>query len=191
VGRLECETWVTYYRREWPRFLVAAIAVTRHAFALTWRDTLRGAWLVLRANQLWAPYPDNDPHGARERMRAFYALVAARHGESFDVAEAARREVEWWRVHRERQRETPGSPVDPLVAALADLYAHVYGIDPAAGRLAAQERALAMGISDRWVREGCDRASPLVAEERAALVRSYAALLAAVHRVPTVPCAPR
>jgi hypothetical protein len=32
------------------------------------------------------------------------------------------------------------------------------------------------------VQEGCVVASPLVAEEREALVRSYAALLAAVHR---------
>jgi hypothetical protein len=39
-----------------------------------------------------------------------------------------------------------------------------------------------MRYSDRWVDEGCDRASPLIAEERAALVRSYAALLAAIHR---------
>ena len=49
-------------------------------------------------------------------------------------------------------------------------------------RLAAQQRALAMRHSDRWVQEGCDLASPLVREEREALVRSYAALLAAVHR---------
>ena len=49
-------------------------------------------------------------------------------------------------------------------------------------RLAAEQRALAMRHSDRWVDQGCDRASPLVAEEREALVRSYAALLAAVHR---------
>ena len=39
-----------------------------------------------------------------------------------------------------------------------------------------------MRHSDRWVQEGCDLASPLVPEEREALVRSYAALLAAVHR---------
>jgi hypothetical protein len=38
-----------------------------------------------------------------------------------------------------------------------------------------------MRHSDRWVAEGTDPASPLIAEERAALVRSYAALLAAVH----------
>jgi hypothetical protein len=34
--------------------------------------------------------------------------------------------------------------------------------------------------SDRWVDEGRDPASPLIAEERAALVRSYEALSAAV-----------
>ena len=42
---------------------------------------------------------------------------------------------------------------------------------------------LAMRYSDQWVREGCDLASPLVAEERAALVRSYAALLSAVEKL--------
>lgn len=39
-----------------------------------------------------------------------------------------------------------------------------------------------MRHSDRWVREGCSVSSPLIEEERAALVRSYAGLLAAVHR---------
>jgi hypothetical protein len=49
-------------------------------------------------------------------------------------------------------------------------------------QLAAEQRTLAMRDSDRWVEEGCDLTSPLVARERAALVRSYSALLAAVHR---------
>ena len=61
VGQLECTTWVTYYRHEWLRFLGAALARTRHTFALSWPATLWGAWLVLRANQAWAPYPANDP----------------------------------------------------------------------------------------------------------------------------------
>jgi hypothetical protein len=39
-----------------------------------------------------------------------------------------------------------------------------------------------MRHSDRWVAAGCDRESPLIPQERAALIRSYAALLAAVHR---------
>jgi len=97
VGRLECQTWVTYYRREWLPFLRAAIAVTRHVFGLSWPRTLYGAWLVMRANQLWAPHPDNDPDGARRQMRRFYSLVARTHGESLDPGTAARLEVEWWR----------------------------------------------------------------------------------------------
>src|SRR3954468_23511817 len=109
VGGLDCRTWVRYYRREWVPFLLAAIRLVRPAFALTWPATLYGAWLVLRANQLWAPYPDNDPEACRRRMRRFYALVARRHGERFDLDEAARLEVEWWRVHRVHQREGPGS----------------------------------------------------------------------------------
>jgi hypothetical protein len=49
-------------------------------------------------------------------------------------------------------------------------------------RVAAEQRALAMDHSDRWVNEGRDLQSPLVAQERAALIRSYAGLLAAIHR---------
>ena len=36
-------------------------------------------------------------------------------------------------------------------------------------------------VSDRWVAAGCDPEDPLLAEERRLLVRSYAALLAAVY----------
>ena len=186
VGALECRTWVTYYRREWLPFLLAAVRVVRHAFGLPWPRTLLGAWWVLRANQHWAPVPDNRPDRAREAMRRFYALVARTHGESFDVTEAARLEVEWWRAHREIQRG-PGGPtpegVEALVGALQALYALTYDVPSASVRAAAEQRAEAMRLSDAWVREGRDPGSPLVAEERAALVRSYAALLAAVHTV--------
>jgi hypothetical protein len=183
VGRLEADAWVAYYRREWVRFLRAAIALTRHTFGLPWPQTIYGAWLVLRANQLWAPYPDNDREGARRAMERFYRLVAEHHGDSFDPRRASELEVEWWRVHREHQREDPEGEERPLVAALAALYAYVYGVPDTDVMVAAAQRALAMRYSDQWVREGCEAASPLIAQERAALVRSYAGLLAGVHTV--------
>lgn len=182
VGSLETDAWVAYYRREWVTFLRSAIALTRHTFGLPWPQTLYGAWLVLRANQLWAPYPDNDREGARRTMERFYRLVAERHGDSFDPRRASELEVEWWRVHREHQREDAGGE-ESLIAALAALYSYVYGVPEADVTVAAQQRALAMRYSDQWVREGCEPASPLIAQERTALVRSYAGLLAAVHRV--------
>ena len=181
IGRLECQAWVAYYRREWVSLLVSAVGLTRHMFALPWPATLRAAWLVLRANQLWAPYPDNDPAGARATMERFYRIVADHHHEPFDPARAAALEVHWWRVHREHQHgET--SAERPLIDALSSLYSYVYGAAEAEVRPAAEQRALAMRYSDQWVAGGRDLSSPLIDQERAALVRSYAALLAAVHR---------
>jgi hypothetical protein len=182
LGGAECAGWVGYYRRQWGLVLVSAVRMVRTGFGLSWPRTLYGAWLMLRAIQLWAPVPDNDPDGARAAMRRFYALVVASTGETFDVDVAARLEVEWWRVHRHLQREAPEDDAGPLVDALAAVYAHVYGVAPGQVRAAAAGRADAMRISDRWVADGCDPESPAVAQERAELVRSYAALLGAVHR---------
>jgi hypothetical protein len=180
VGALETDAWVAYYRREWPRFLRSAVALTRHTFGLPWPETLRGAWLVLRANQHWAPFPDNDPNRARAAMRKFYKLVADRHGETFDPERAAELEVEWWRIHRAHQHD--GGDEQGLIDALAALYSYVYSVPEADVRVAASQRALAMRYSDQWVNGGRDPQSPLIDDERAALVRSYAGLLAAVHR---------
>ncbi|HEU5265119.1 MAG TPA: hypothetical protein VFU35_00405 [Jatrophihabitans sp.] len=104
LGTAEFDGWVAYYRREWRAFLRAAVSMVRIGFGMSWPRTVRGAWYVLRANQIWAPYPDNDPDRAREYMRRFYALVVADGQLRIDPVEAARREVEWWRVHRPASR---------------------------------------------------------------------------------------
>ncbi len=182
VGRLEAAVWVAYYRRNWARFLALSVLLVRYAFGMDWVRTVHGAWLVLRANMLWAPPgPKGDPAGARRCMRRFYALLRLAHGEPADPARAAQLEVKWWAVHRAHQRGDGGDP-QPLVEALSRLYAFLFGIDKVALWPAAEHRARAMDISDQWVDEGCQLDSPLLPAARAALVRSYAALLAAVHR---------
>jgi hypothetical protein len=177
VGRLECRAWETYYQRRWLPFLAASVGLVRSAFRMSWPRTLLGAWLVLRANMVWAPYPDNDPGKARALMRRFYSLLGEPGLNPFRAAEL---EVEWWRVHREHQREEGSG--DALVDALANLYSYTYSARGQDVRLAASLRAEAMDVSDAWVEAGCDPRDPMLAEERALLVRSYAALLAAVHR---------
>jgi hypothetical protein len=176
VGTLECRAWETYYRRKWAAFLIASVALVRAAFRMSWPKTLYGAWLVLRANMLWAPVPDNDPDGARRTMARFYRLLNA----DIDPVKAAELEVEWWRAHRENQYGADSK--EALVVALRDLYAYTYGADPASVREAAQLRADAMDVSDSWVKAGRDPEDPKLAEERALLVRSYASLLGAVYR---------
>jgi hypothetical protein len=183
VGALECRAWETYYRRRWGACLIAFVALVRAAFRMSWPRTLAGAYLVLRANMKWAPHPANDPVAVRALMTRFYRLLRASEAEAaFDPQRAAVLEVDWWRAHREAQHGAgPGAHTE-LVTALRDLYAYTYGADPADVRAAAELRAEAMDVSDAWVAAGCDVEDPRLAQERALLVRSYAALLAAVHR---------
>ncbi|HKC26987.1 MAG TPA: hypothetical protein VKB75_03140 [Jatrophihabitans sp.] len=181
LGNAECDAWAAYYRREWATFLRAAVRMVRIGFGMAWPRTVQGAWYVLRANQVWAPYPDNDPPRARALMQRFYELVARDSDLHIDPTEAARREVEWWRVHRMHQREDQLSEAD-VTDALVELYSYVYDAAPKDVRPAAHHRVLAMRNSDEWVQAGCARDDPLLAAERAELIASYTALLVAVRR---------
>ena len=180
VGNLETDAWVAYYRRDWRAFLKASVGMVGAGFGMGRRKTVHGAYLVLRANQEWAPYPDNDPDAARDLMRRFYLLVARDSQDvRIDPATAARLEVEWWRLHRAHQHD-PGVPGSELEQSLVDLYAYVYAADPDDVRPAAAARVEAMDLSDAWVDAGCDLDDPSLARERAALVASYTALRRAV-----------
>lgn len=181
VAGLECDAWVAYYQRRWLKFLTAAVGMVRAGFGMSWPRTTLAAWYVLRANQLWAPAPVNDPERARRCMQRFYALLRATYGEPQDPAESARLEVEWWRAHRSGQPTAPAAR-DELVDALVRLYAFVFGVAESDVRPAAVHRSQAMEVSDQWVAQGRRPGSPLLVLERAALVRSYEALLVAVHR---------
>jgi Family of unknown function (DUF5995) len=178
VADLEFRAWVDYYRRDWAGVLRASVGLVRAGFGMSWPRTLQAAWLALRAIQLWAPQ-DNDPDAARRYLQRFYGLVRSVYGLPGDIAEAARLEVEWWRVHREHQHGRGSA--DAVVDAVTRLYAFLYQVPPSAVRPAATYRVQAMDLSDQWVAEGCLPDSPLLAPEHAALVRSHAALLAAVH----------
>jgi hypothetical protein len=178
LARLEAAAWIGYYRREWIRVLAASVGLVRCGFAMSWSKTLRGAWLVLRANQMWAPYPVNDPDGARRLMTTFYTLVGGAVSE-FDPSEAARLEVAWWRVHRASQHGDAGDR-QALGTAVAELYAYTYG-RPVNDVLESGElRAEAMRICDAWVAAGCQLDDARLTAMRRTLLRSYRSLKVAV-----------
>jgi hypothetical protein len=176
--------WVAYYRRRWIQVLVTAVKLARLGFGMDWVLILQAAPLMLRAVLLWAPFPDNDPDGAQACLRELYTLIRLRFGEPADPERAASLELDWWRVHRERQHAAdPAGTSDELVELVTRLYCCLFGeVEVEAGvRPAAVYRVEAMDLSDQWVREGCRPGSLLLPLEHAALVRAYAALLAAVH----------
>jgi hypothetical protein len=179
LGHQETTAWTSYYRHDWLTFLRAAVGMVRTGFGTDPVRTVVGAFHVLRANQLWAPYPDNDPDGARASMRRFYALVSRHLELSLDPVRASELEVEWWRLHREHQHD-PGVTTEALVQSLVDLYAYVYDVSPETVRDAASFRVEAMDHSDAWVAGGCKLEDPLLTRERRALIASHSALRRAV-----------
>jgi hypothetical protein len=182
IADLEYRMWVAYYLRRRTRLLAAMVGLLRLGFGTDWVRVLQGAWLLLRATKLWAPYPDNDPDGARTCLRDLYALVRHRFGEPADPGLAASLELDWWRVHRRRQHApNPAKTGDELVEAVTRLYCYLFGKTRDAVRPAAMHRVKAMDLSDQWVADGCRPDSPLLPLQHAALVRAYAALLAAIQ----------
>ncbi len=181
VGNAECDAWAAYYQREWATFLRAALTMVHAGFAMNWARTLQGAALVLRANQVWAPVPDNDPAAARRLMSRFYSIVIDYHRLRLDADRAADLEIEWWRAHRDNQRgPIAGNGEDDVVDALVALYSYVYETDSDQVRPAATHRMIAMRHSDAWVDAGADLNNPRLAEERRELVMSYSSLRDAV-----------
>jgi len=179
IGNAETRAWASYYRREWWPLLKAAITMVREGFGMGWLRTVRGAYYVLRANQKWAPYPDNDPAAAQAYMKRFYTLVLRDSDLRLDPDEASQREVDWWRRHREHQYGVVGED-EPLTESLVGLYSYVYGVPAGTVREAARHRVLAMRHSDAWVKAGCHLDDPLLAQEREALLASYRSLRVAV-----------
>ena len=180
LAHYEMENWVAYYQKRWPRLLWVSVGMVREAFRLGPLPAVLGAYLVGRAEIAAAPSPDNDIPQAERYMRRFYRLVQRAHRMEFDLDEVARREVNWWVVHRRLFGRVEN---DELVEALADLYTALYGIDPAAARAAGACRAEAMLYSDRWVQTGKLNGSPLLAQEEDALCRGYDILRQALERI--------
>src|SRR5512141_356668 len=176
LARYEKENYVAYYQKDWLKLLRASVGLVKESFGLSWLQAIYGAYMVARAEIAFAPFPDNDLPRAEAYIRRFYSFIKGIHHEDFDVARAARLELNWWSVHR---KLFGSSENRELVDALAGLYAEAYGIPIDALQEAARLRAAGMLYSDLWVNAGKPAVSPLLAQEEDALWQSYTALKAA------------
>lgn len=145
VARLDTAMWRSYYGRERAKLFLQLAELLRTQYRLPY---LRSNLVAYRAAHAAFVFKDGHERAEYERalpdLVAYYADLREVSATPFDVDEAARLELEWWIVHRERERHAPGD----LSKALAELGAAVYGVP--AERLAehADLRAEAMTIRD-------------------------------------------
>ncbi|HEX8473016.1 MAG TPA: hypothetical protein VF666_03210 [Pyrinomonadaceae bacterium] len=145
VARLETAMWRSYYGRERLKLFLQLAELLRTQYRLRfWRSNVT----AFRAAR--AAFVFKDGHSRADYEKAlpdlvkFYEAVRSVSDTPFDTERAARLELEWWIIHRERKRHAPAD----LERALAELPSELYRvpIEPLAEH--ARLRAQAMLIRD-------------------------------------------
>ena len=151
VARLETAMWRSYYSRQRVKLFRELSELLRTQYRL---PLLRSNVVAYRAAKAAFVFKDGHSRADYERalpdLVSFYQSIRAVSDTDFDVERAARLELEWWIVHRERHTHAPGD----LDRALADLQAELFRVP--AERLAehARLRAEAMDIRDTKAEQG-------------------------------------
>jgi hypothetical protein len=152
------------------------LRMTRSAFGLSLPEAVYASYLNTYAQVVWARQGAQDGL-AEAYMLRFYEYIREPVGGRYDSSKAAKLEVNWWAVHRNRDQYPDHAA---LTAALAATYAEVYQVPAERVTAAAEDRAQAMDLSDQWQREGKAADSPLLGQIADLLVRSYQSLSDAV-----------
>src|SRR2546421_5375948 len=151
VARLETEMWRSYYSRQRVRLFTEMSELLRTQYRLPlWRSNA----VAYRAAKAAFVFKDGRSRADYERalpdLVGFYRSIREVSDTDFDPERAARLELEWWIVHRERARHPPGD----LDRALASLAAEVYRVPAERLMEHARLRAEAMDIRDSKAEQG-------------------------------------
>jgi hypothetical protein len=151
VARLETEMWRSYYSRRRVRLFTQMSELLRRQYRLPlWRSNAVAYQAAKAAFVFKDGHSRADYERALPNLVSFYTSIREVSDTDFDPQRAARLELEWWIVHRERARHAPGD----LDRALAGLASEIYRVP--ADRLMehARLRAEAMDLRDTKADEG-------------------------------------
>ncbi len=145
VARLETAMWRSYYSHQRVKLFGELAELLRTQYRL---PPLRSNAVAYRAAKAAFVFKDGRSRADYERalpdLVSFYQSIRAVSDTDFGVERAARLELEWWIVHRERRRHAPGD----LDRALANLQAEIFRLPAERFTEHARLRAEAMEIRD-------------------------------------------
>jgi hypothetical protein len=145
VARLETAMWRSYYDKEQMQLFTQLAERMRTQYHM---PLVRSHAVAYHAARAAFVFKDGRRRADYERallnLVNFYAAIRRVSDSPFEVERAAKLELEWWIVHRERARHAPGD----LERALAELPAEVYRVPAATLAEQARLRAEAMIIRD-------------------------------------------
>lgn len=151
VARLETAMWRSYYDKERVQLFNQLAELMRSQYHMPFATSNAVAYEAARAAFVFKEGKQRkDYEKALPYLVKFYAEVRKGSDIPFDVEKAARLELEWWIVHRQRARHEPGD----LDRALAALPAEIYQLPVEKMMEHARLRAEAMTIRDQRAEAG-------------------------------------
>ena len=151
VAALETAMWRSYYSKQQVKLYNQMTELLRTQYNLPFIRSNAVAYQAARAAFVF-----KEGHNRAEYEKAlpylisFYASIHKVSDIHFDVDRAARLELEWWIIHRQRAEHAPGD----LARALADLSSELYQLPPERFAEHARLRAEAMTIRDTKAEAG-------------------------------------
>jgi hypothetical protein len=151
VARLDTAMWRSYYSRHRFQLFREATELLGEQYHLPfWRRQLVAYYAAKSAFIFKDGKSREDYEKALPDLEKFYSEIRSVSTTDFDVDKAARLELEWWIVHRNRAQYQPGD----LARALADAASAIYNV-PADQLLGYGDlRAEAMVIRDSQAEAG-------------------------------------
>src|SRR5687768_1112101 len=125
VARLETAMWRSYYEKERLRLFRQLSELLRSQYNMPLVRSNRVAYYAADAAFVFKKGRQrSDYEKALPALTKFYESVRKMSDIPFDINRAARLELEWWIIHREREQHSP----QDLPRALAELQAEIYRV---------------------------------------------------------------
>lgn len=151
VARLDTAMWRSYYSRQRLKLFCELTGLLDKQYKLRFWRRQRMAFYAAKAAFVFKDgHSRTEYEQALPNLEKFYGEVRDISTTEFDIKRAARLELEWWIVHRDRKQYGEGD----LARALAEAASAVY--NPPAERFAeyGDLRARAMNIRDSKAEQG-------------------------------------
>ncbi|MBI5473190.1 MAG: hypothetical protein HY961_12675 [Ignavibacteriae bacterium] len=151
LGRLDMEMWRSYYDKKPVKMFFQLAKVLRTQYEFPVLRSFVGAYHAGKAAFIFKDGRErSDYEQALPNLRKYFHAIHAIGNIDFDIEQATRLELEWWIVHRQRERY----PEEELGSACANAAAEVYRIEPESALEHGRLRATAMTIRDTKAKLG-------------------------------------
>jgi len=151
VARLETAMWRSYYDKQRLRLFNELSELLRTQYHMPLIRSNHVAYYAANAAFVFKQGKERvDYEKALPDLLKFYGEIRKLSDIAFDVDRAARLELEWWIIHRQRAQHAPGD----LDKALAELQAEIYQVPIERVMEHGRLRAEAMTIRDTKAENG-------------------------------------